>query len=299
MDSFEQLFAKAEIHGLIEQNIVSDKLSIAVKRQSLNLMREYDITQYCIEFRTYLNEKNNISFVADNDFSQYCKEETTFDLFVEFIHYRKAETKKNIAENAQKTATIARYSEQQLIAMDILGITTGENNFNPVQPVFYHIDEVLIKHNLTPKQAEKILKNYTGGLTPTTNKSLTKKVRKHLKWLVKYDTETPPQPNETGAEQESISAKFYALYHWILIEMGKEIPFEKNDLDKYNKNTIENFGKNRYNCSKQGFYRAFIDIDITNKASIPKSFGKEYKQTLITISNNDSNIITHLKKYPK
>jgi hypothetical protein len=81
--------------------------------------------------------------------------------------------------------------------------------------------------------------------------------------------------------------------------MGKEIPFEKNDLDKYNKNTIENFGKNRYNCSKQGFYRAFIDIDITNKASIPKSFGKEYKQTLITISNNDSNVITHLKKYPK
>ena len=206
MDSFEHLFAKAEVNGLIEQNIVSDKLSIAAKRQSLNLMREYDITQYCIEFRTYLNEKNNISFVADNDFSQYCKEETTFDLFVEFIHYRKAETKKKIAQQVKKNAEIQRYNEQQLIAMDILGLTTGENNFNPVQPVFYHIDEVLIKHNLTPKQAEKILKNYTGGLTPTTNKSLTKKVRKHLKWLVKYDTE-PPQPDNTKAKQGIIERK--------------------------------------------------------------------------------------------
>jgi hypothetical protein len=91
--------------------------------------------------------------------------------------------------------------------MEILGLTTGENNFNPIQPVFYYIDEVLTKHNLTPKQAEKILKNYTGGLTPTTNKSLTKKVRKHLKWLVKYDTETPHQQTENETEQGTIERK--------------------------------------------------------------------------------------------
>lgn len=109
----------------------------------------------------------------------------------------------------------------------------------------------------------------------------------------------PPQQTETKTEQENISARFYALYHWILIEMGKETPFEKNENDKYDKNTIENFGQNRYKCSKQGFYRNFINIDITKKTSIPQSFGKEYKQKLITISNNDSNVIAHLKKYPK
>lgn len=235
MDPFEQLFAKAEIHGLIEQNIVSDKLSIAAKRQSLNLMREYDIIQYCIEFRTYLNEMVNLSFETDLDYFEYCKEESTFETFVEFLHYRKAETKKNIAQHAKKNAEIARYNEQQLIAMDILGLTTGENNFNPVQPVFYHIDEVLIKHNLTPKQAEKILKNYTGGLTPTTNKSLTKKVRKHLKWLVKYDDETPP--NETKTDKLKAELKTYGFFELSMVKQLSE-PNKQSLVELISKNGL-------------------------------------------------------------
>jgi hypothetical protein len=50
MDKFEQLFAKAEIVGLIEQNKVSKQLSPVLAAQSLRMMREYDITQYCIKF---------------------------------------------------------------------------------------------------------------------------------------------------------------------------------------------------------------------------------------------------------
>lgn len=205
MDKFEQLFAKAEIVGLIEQNKVSKQLSPVLAAQSLRMMREYDITQYCIEFRTYLNE-SEVSFETDKDFAAYCEQESTFDTFVKFLHYRKAETKKNIAEQAER---IAKYSpnEQLHIAMDILGLTTGENNFNPVQPVFYYIDEVLIKHNLTPKQAKNILEVHTGGLPPATNESLTKKVIKHLKKLDKYVNQTPPQQGKAKAKQETIQRK--------------------------------------------------------------------------------------------
>jgi hypothetical protein len=237
MDSFEQLFAKAEIHGLIEQNIVSDKLSIAAKRQSLNLMREYDITQYCIEFKTYLNEKNNISFVANNDFSQYCHKESTFETFVEFIHYRKAETKKNIAQHAKKNAEIQRYNEQQLIAMDILGLTTGENNFNAVQPVFYYIDEVLIKHNLTPIQAAILLEAHTGGLTPTTNKSLTKKVIRHLKKLDKYGNQTPPPPNETKTDKLKAELKTYGFFELSMVKQLSE-PNKQSLVELISKNGL-------------------------------------------------------------
>lgn len=199
MDKFKQLFAKAEIVGLIEQNKVSKQLSPLLAAQSLRMMREYDITQYCIEFRTYLNE-SEVSFETDKDFAAYCEQESTFDTFVKFLHYRKAETKKNIAEQAER---IAKYSpnEQLHIAMDILGLTTGENNFNPVQPVFYYIDEVLIKHNLTPKQAKNILEVHTSGLPPATNESLTKKVIKHLKKLDKYVNQTPPQQTETKTDK--------------------------------------------------------------------------------------------------
>jgi hypothetical protein len=203
MDLFEQLFAKAEIHGLIEQNIVSDKLSIQDKRQSLNSMREYDITQYCIEFRTYLNEKNNISFVADNDFSQYCHKESTFETFVEFIHYRKAETKKNIAQHAKKNAETQRCNEQQLIAMEILGLTTGENNFNPVKPNFKHIPDVLSKHNLSIKEAIFYLRTYTGGLLPIVDTNLKPKVIEYLQSLIDLDYKFEPEQNETKTEQET------------------------------------------------------------------------------------------------
>lgn len=209
MDKFKQLFAKAEIVGLIEQNKVSKQLSPLLAAQSLRMMREYDITQYCIEFRTYLNE-SEVSFETDKDFAAYCEQESTFDTFVKFLHYRKAETKKNIAEQAER---IAKYSpnEQLHIAMDILGLTTGENNFNPVQPVFYYIDEVLIKHNLTPKQAKKILEDHTGGLPPATNKSLTKKVIKHLKKLDKYVNQTPPQQGK--AKTDKLKVPQIALIH--------------------------------------------------------------------------------------
>jgi hypothetical protein len=204
MDPFEQLFAKAEIHGLIEQNIVSDKLSIAAKRQSLNLMREYDITQYCIEFRTYLNEMVNLSFETDLDYFEYCKEESTFETFVEFIHYRKAETKKNIIERAKETAQKARYSSEQIIAMEILGIMEyGENNYNPVKPNFKHIPDVLSKHNLSPDEALIYLNNHTDGLSPQTEINLISKVKENIEYLKKIGYKTPPQQGKAKAEQET------------------------------------------------------------------------------------------------
>ncbi len=95
-------------------------------------------------------------------------------------------------------------------------------------------------------------------------------------------------------------SKFYALYHWIKIEMGTETQFAKNDNGQFLKSEIETFVKNSYpNCtSSQGFYRSFKDLDITKKTAIANSFGRGYKEKLITISNNDNKLITYLKNYP-
>lgn len=99
--------------------------------------------------------------------------------------------------------------------------------------------------------------------------------------------------------RSEIPSKYYALYHWILIEMGTENNFAKNENDKYIRTNIEAFANERYpQISQQGFYKAFINIDITKKITIGNSFGNGYKQKVIEISNNNAKMINHLKNYP-
>ncbi len=103
----------------------------------------------------------------------------------------------------------------------------------------------------------------------------------------------------SSKRKSKIPAKYYALYHWILIEMGIENNFERDQNDHYSKGEIEAYAKERYpETSMQGFYREFKEIDITNKINISRNFGKGYKDKIIEISNNNAKIITHLKNYP-
>lgn len=150
-----------------------------------------------------------------------------------------------------------------------------------------------------------------------------KTAKEHLKYLPEYmhDNEqnyyyafitawieycTKRKESREGEEQKAgkdkrikIPAKFYALYHWLRIEMGAEKPFEKNDNGQFIRTEIEAYSKEKYpDCSAQRFYRSFKDLDITNRTAIAKSFGDGYKEKLIIISGNDNKLITHLKSYP-
>lgn len=110
--------------------------------------------------------------------------------------------------------------------------------------------------------------------------------------------EEPQKNNLEILSKKPIQAKYYALYHWILIEMGLENQFEKNEYNKWSRKNIENFAHEKYLITNvQGFYKAFIDIDITMKTSIANSF-KNYKKFIIEISKNNAKIITYLKNYP-
>jgi hypothetical protein len=108
-----------------------------------------------------------------------------------------------------------------------------------------------------------------------------------------------PLPPIKTSQKYKIPAKYYALYHWILIELGIENHFERNENDKYSKTKIVAFAKERYKkTSSQMFYRTIIDIDINNKTAIANSFGNKYKDKIISISNNNAKVITHLKSFP-
>lgn len=100
-------------------------------------------------------------------------------------------------------------------------------------------------------------------------------------------------------QAKNYPAKFYALYHWLKIEMGIENQFPKNLNDQFIKKDIEAYAKEKYpDCGAQGFYRSFKDLDIKNRNAIAKSFGNGYKEKLIIISNDDNKLRTHLKNYP-
>lgn len=99
--------------------------------------------------------------------------------------------------------------------------------------------------------------------------------------------------------QQKHPAKWYAFYHWVLIEMGREKDFEKDRNDKCPKKEIMQFAKNRYpGISAQQFYNIYQGFDITARVANAKEYGKGYKDKLIEISNNDAEVISHLKNYP-
>lgn len=103
----------------------------------------------------------------------------------------------------------------------------------------------------------------------------------------------------TEKDKNTYPAKYYALFHLMLVEMGLEKHFERDFNDRYNRKAIEEFAKNRYpGISPQGFYNGITKIDITNRLTIRNIFGNEYKKIIIKISNNDAKIIDYLKRFP-
>ncbi len=126
-------------------------------------------------------------------------------------------------------------------------------------------------------------------------------LQRWIEYLEQRKSEGLDKPQQPGgkATNKRPAAKYYALYHWILIEMGAESDFERNENDQYIRSEIETFAKDRYSqTDSQGFYRAFREIDITDRTAIANGFGKGYKEKLAEISHNNANVIVHLRDYP-
>ena len=92
--------------------------------------------------------------------------------------------------------------------------------------------------------------------------------------------------------------KWYALYHMILIAIGKPVP----NLSDYTKAEKIKYGENQYGTG-QDFYREFKVIDLNNITayvrSLPPKDRKDYKKIITAISGNDADVISWLRKQPK
>ena len=124
--------------------------------------------------------------------------------------------------------------------------------------------------------------------------------RRYNAW--NYVLETPSQfldyfkpPDKANSIKDKVPEKWYALYHLILIALGKPVP----NLTTYSKADIIKYGKEQYGTG-QGFYRAFKDIDLNNMIafvrSLPPKDKKQWKQIITDLSNNDADVVSWLKK---
>lgn len=114
------------------------------------------------------------------------------------------------------------------------------------------------------------------------------------KWVEEKKAETEIKP--------IYPAKYYAFYHWLKIELGIHPLFEKNENDQWRSSIIKAFAEKQYGFENgQSFYRSFKDLadGWTNKISIAKYLGKDYKKKLGKISNQNIKIIEKLKDWPE
>lgn len=97
-------------------------------------------------------------------------------------------------------------------------------------------------------------------------------------------------------QKKKISAKWYALLHIFKINAGLVKAFPLTENDKFDFKLIKKFAEDNYPVKDgQGFYRAFKDFYGETREVFNKSFGKNYKQRLVEMTN-DPLLIAYIEK---
>jgi hypothetical protein len=101
----------------------------------------------------------------------------------------------------------------------------------------------------------------------------------------------------TPPEGKKVPDRYYALLYQILVYLGKE-----PQIGNKTKAEIIDFGKQKYGTG-QGFYREIRSIDLNNMTAFVRSLQKKdrgkWRETIITISGNDADVISWVNKQPK
>ncbi|WP_068472169.1 hypothetical protein [Saccharicrinis aurantiacus] len=96
-------------------------------------------------------------------------------------------------------------------------------------------------------------------------------------------------------EIKKIPTKWYALLHIFKINAGFEIAFPLNENDQFDYKFIKQFAEDKYPVKNgQGFYRAFKEFYGVSEKVINNSFGSDYKEKLIELTE-DKDLIRYIK----
>lgn len=102
-----------------------------------------------------------------------------------------------------------------------------------------------------------------------------------------------PTLNSKNKTHKKISDKWYALLYWFeLITNGENPP--KKIGGNYDKSRIIKIGIKKCNNSGEYFYKHFINIDINNHKQLKAEFGKDWKEEIKKLSDNNIEIIKYI-----
>jgi hypothetical protein len=190
----------------------------------------------------------------------------------------------------------AKYKEK--IKMDVLSLATGLKTINAPQS---HID-------FTNRWIEETDKNIELEIKAKGDQSKIVATQK-----ADFSTNKIPQQTETTVESISLlkkeitlnkeakpakklSEKWHALLYLLELKASNSKP-PINHEGSFIKSAIEEIGKKRTGTTGQSFYRQTLIINdlINNSSLLVGTFGNNWKETIITLSNNDQIIIDYIE----
>ena len=159
----------------------------------------------------------------------------------------------------------------------------------------------LIKYLFTPKEATHLSLKYN-IVSKTVCQLISEyfpQSEQNIQFLHKGKDLTKVDKMNNISESQLNNAKYYALYHWVLIKLGIENPLPIA-FEKGRKNQIELIANAKYsNISSQQFYNLIKDLNIANKKTLIQSYGNNYKNFIEKIPNYNKAVIDYLDNLPE
>lgn len=93
---------------------------------------------------------------------------------------------------------------------------------------------------------------------------------------------------------KKLPEKWYALLYWIELSANGQLPPTSKEGD-FIKKDIEEYRKKITGKSGQSFYRSFIQIDLNNAGLLKNSFGSDWKNEIINLSNSNPIVIEYIQ----
>lgn len=209
-------------------------------------------------------------------------------------------------EASKSMANILNVLSDKFTPMAIDKFINDVQPFETIRQYYADIYQVIL-NEIDPKDYDKIISCFNRVKvefsTPQHDKSKTKVINQyHVEFIQnlisKLEADKKLNTNiSTQPEDKKVPDKYFAALHLILILLGKE-----PQIGNKSKNEIIDLGKNKYRTG-QGFYREIRNIDLLNMTafirSLPDKDRSKWKETIITISGNDADVISWINKQPK
>jgi hypothetical protein len=105
-----------------------------------------------------------------------------------------------------------------------------------------------------------------------------------------------PKTEALEIKTKKLSEKWHALHYYFELAASNSLQKHIDPFGGFIGTELTQEGKKRCGTTGQSFYKEYIKIDITNPIQIERVFGKNWKETIVKLSENDQITIDYINK---